>query len=141
MPVLELNEADLTQLADDTQPLGELPTTMLAWVIREDRLGEPEDAIKLPDAGRTARLIQRFDVREFLQSAGFCKCLETRRRFLGDRLHQRVPCGAVRTLSLPLQGLAAAFGTAIYRLRPGHQLSLPARSSTGTRRASAHNNS
>lgn len=49
MPVLELNEADLSQLADDTQPLGELPTTMLAWVIREDRLGEPEDAIKLEE--------------------------------------------------------------------------------------------
>lgn len=49
MPVLELNDADLTQLADDSQPLGELPTTMLAWVIREDRLGEPEDAIKLEE--------------------------------------------------------------------------------------------
>lgn len=49
MPVLELNQADLTQLADDSQPLGELPTTMLAWVIREDRLGEPEDAIKLEE--------------------------------------------------------------------------------------------
>ncbi|MGB0890013.1 MAG: crotonyl-CoA carboxylase/reductase [Solirubrobacterales bacterium] len=49
MPVLELNEADLTQLADDSQPLGELPTTMLAWVIREDRLGEPEDAIQLEE--------------------------------------------------------------------------------------------
>ncbi|MGB1583955.1 MAG: crotonyl-CoA carboxylase/reductase [Solirubrobacterales bacterium] len=49
MPVLELNEADLTQLSDDSQPLGELPTTMLAWVIREDRLGEPEDAIQLEE--------------------------------------------------------------------------------------------
>lgn len=49
MPVLELNEADLSQLADDSQPLGELPKTMLAWVIREDRLGEPEDAIKLEE--------------------------------------------------------------------------------------------
>jgi crotonyl-CoA carboxylase/reductase len=49
MPVLEVNEADLTQLADDSQPLGELPKTMLAWVIREDRLGEPENAIKLEE--------------------------------------------------------------------------------------------
>lgn len=49
MPVLEINEADLSQLADDTQPLGELPKTMLAWVIREDRLGEPENAIQLEE--------------------------------------------------------------------------------------------
>jgi crotonyl-CoA carboxylase/reductase len=49
MPVLEVTDADLTQLADDSQPLGELPTTMLAWVIREDRLGEPENAIKLEE--------------------------------------------------------------------------------------------
>lgn len=49
MPVLELNEADLTRLSDDDLQPGELPSTMLAWVIREDRLGEPEDAIKLEE--------------------------------------------------------------------------------------------
>ncbi|MFT4050554.1 MAG: alcohol dehydrogenase catalytic domain-containing protein, partial [Solirubrobacterales bacterium] len=50
MPVLEVNDTDLaSRLADDSQPLGELPATMLAWVIREDRFGEPEDAIKLEE--------------------------------------------------------------------------------------------
>ena len=32
----------------DTEP-GELPTTMAAWVIREDHLGEPRDAFRLED--------------------------------------------------------------------------------------------
>jgi crotonyl-CoA carboxylase/reductase len=49
MPVLEASDADLARLTDDTQPLGELPKTMLAWVIREDRFGEPKDAIKLEE--------------------------------------------------------------------------------------------
>lgn len=49
MPVLEVNDADLTRLADDSQPLGELPEKMLAWVIRTERLGEPTDAIKLEE--------------------------------------------------------------------------------------------
>ena len=49
MPVLEVNDADLSVLADDSTALGELPKTMLAWVIREDRLGEPDDAIKLEE--------------------------------------------------------------------------------------------
>ena len=49
MPVLELSEADLTQLTADEQQPGELPKTMLAWVIREDRFGEPMDAIKLEE--------------------------------------------------------------------------------------------
>lgn len=49
MPVLELNQADLTRLTDDTLKPGELPSTMLAWVIREERLGEPTDAIKLEE--------------------------------------------------------------------------------------------
>jgi crotonyl-CoA carboxylase/reductase len=50
MPVLEATDVDLqTRLADDSQPLGELPTSMLAWVIREDRFGEPKDAIKLEE--------------------------------------------------------------------------------------------
>jgi crotonyl-CoA carboxylase/reductase len=47
---------DLTQLTKiDTEP-GELPETMAAWVIREDRLGEPKDAfqveeIEVPEPG------------------------------------------------------------------------------------------
>jgi crotonyl-CoA carboxylase/reductase len=49
MPVLEVNDAELTRLSDDSQPLGELPESMLAWVIREDRFGEPKDAIKLEE--------------------------------------------------------------------------------------------
>ncbi|MFY9264957.1 MAG: crotonyl-CoA carboxylase/reductase [Solirubrobacterales bacterium] len=49
MPVLELNDVDLSQLTENTTEPGELPKTMLAWVIREDRLGEPEDAIKLEE--------------------------------------------------------------------------------------------
>jgi crotonyl-CoA carboxylase/reductase len=49
MPVLEVNDADLSRLTDDSQPLGELPESMLAWVIREDRFGEPKDAIQLEE--------------------------------------------------------------------------------------------
>jgi crotonyl-CoA carboxylase/reductase len=47
---------DLTQVTKiDTEP-GELPETMAAWVIREDRLGEPKDAfqveeIEVPEPG------------------------------------------------------------------------------------------
>jgi len=38
---------DLSQVANlDVEP-GELPSTMAAWVIREDRLGEPRDAFQL----------------------------------------------------------------------------------------------
>ena len=49
MPALEVSDADLTRLTDDSQPLGELPETMLAWVIREERFGEPKDAIQLEE--------------------------------------------------------------------------------------------
>ncbi|MCW3008092.1 MAG: crotonyl-CoA reductase [Solirubrobacterales bacterium] len=48
--------ADLSNLTSvDTEP-GELPATMAAWVIREDRLGEPKDAfqveeIEVPEPG------------------------------------------------------------------------------------------
>jgi crotonyl-CoA carboxylase/reductase len=49
MPVIEVSDADLSRLTTDSQPLGELPETMLAWVIREDRFGEPKDAIKLEE--------------------------------------------------------------------------------------------
>jgi crotonyl-CoA carboxylase/reductase len=49
LPVLELNEADLSKLTDDSVQPGDTPATMFAWVIREDRLGEPRDAIKLEE--------------------------------------------------------------------------------------------
>ncbi len=40
---------DLSQVANvDTEP-GELPATMAAWVIREERLGEPTDAFQLEE--------------------------------------------------------------------------------------------
>jgi crotonyl-CoA carboxylase/reductase len=40
---------DLTQIAHvDTEP-GELPATMAAWVIRQDREGEPTDAFQLEE--------------------------------------------------------------------------------------------
>jgi crotonyl-CoA carboxylase/reductase len=48
--------ADLSDVTSvDTEP-GELPATMAAWVIREDRLGEPKDAfqveeIEVPEPG------------------------------------------------------------------------------------------
>ena len=38
---------DLTRPADLTVEPGTLPDTMLAWVIREDRFGEPADAMQL----------------------------------------------------------------------------------------------
>lgn len=38
---------DLTHLHSATTAPGELPATMAAWAIREDRLGEPKDAIQL----------------------------------------------------------------------------------------------
>jgi crotonyl-CoA carboxylase/reductase len=41
--------ADLSNLTSvDTEP-GELPATMAAWVIREDRLGEPKDAFQVEE--------------------------------------------------------------------------------------------
>jgi crotonyl-CoA carboxylase/reductase len=40
---------DLTQVAHvDTQP-GELPRTMAAWVIRQEREGEPVDAFQVEE--------------------------------------------------------------------------------------------
>ena len=40
---------DLTQVSKvDTQP-GELPETMAAWVIREERYGEPMDAFQVEE--------------------------------------------------------------------------------------------
>jgi crotonyl-CoA carboxylase/reductase len=42
---------DVTQVATvDTEP-GELPERMTAWVIREERFGEPKDAFQLEDIG------------------------------------------------------------------------------------------
>lgn len=38
---------DLTHLHSASTAPGELPATMAAWAIREDRLGEPKDAIQL----------------------------------------------------------------------------------------------
>lgn len=40
---------DLAPLHNPRTPLGELPATMSAWAIREDRLGEPESAIQLEE--------------------------------------------------------------------------------------------
>ena len=40
---------DLTQVSTVSTEPGELPETMAAWVIREDRLGEPTDAFKLEE--------------------------------------------------------------------------------------------
>ncbi len=40
---------DLAPLHNPRTALGELPATMSAWAIREDRLGEPEDAIQLEE--------------------------------------------------------------------------------------------
>jgi len=40
---------DLTQISQVSTEPGELPATMAAWVIREDRLGEPNDAFQLEE--------------------------------------------------------------------------------------------
>jgi crotonyl-CoA carboxylase/reductase len=40
---------DITQIETIETPLGELPTSMLAWVIREERFGEPIDAFQLEE--------------------------------------------------------------------------------------------
>ncbi|MFA4927406.1 MAG: crotonyl-CoA carboxylase/reductase [Patulibacter sp.] len=40
---------DLAPLHNPRTALGELPATMSAWAIREDRLGEPKDAIQLEE--------------------------------------------------------------------------------------------
>lgn len=40
---------DLAPLHNPRTPVGELPATMSAWAIREDRLGEPESAIQLEE--------------------------------------------------------------------------------------------
>ncbi|HEV7918126.1 MAG TPA: crotonyl-CoA carboxylase/reductase [Solirubrobacterales bacterium] len=49
MPVLELNDVDLSRVAEVSTEPGELPKTMLAWVIRQEREGEPMDAFKLEE--------------------------------------------------------------------------------------------
>src|SRR5260221_3685111 len=58
-------------------------------------------------------------------------------RRLGEPFDQRVPCAAVRTLSLPLRRLAAAFGAGVDAPRLRHQ----SVSETGTRAANAHRSS
>ncbi|MGH2856648.1 MAG: crotonyl-CoA carboxylase/reductase, partial [Solirubrobacteraceae bacterium] len=40
---------DLTQVANVSTEPGELPATMAAWVIREEREGEPVDAFQLEE--------------------------------------------------------------------------------------------
>ena len=40
---------DLSQVANVETPPGELPATMAAWVIREERFGEPVDAFQLEE--------------------------------------------------------------------------------------------
>ena len=47
---------DLQQVSDVSTEPGELPKTMAAWVIREERQGEPKDAfqveeIEVPEPG------------------------------------------------------------------------------------------
>lgn len=49
MPVLDPSDTDLSRLTDDSHEPGDLPEKMLAWVIRDDRLGEPKDAIQLEE--------------------------------------------------------------------------------------------
>ena len=45
---------DLSQVANvDAQP-GELPATMAAWVIRQEREGEPLDAFQVEEIGRAS---------------------------------------------------------------------------------------
>jgi len=41
--------ADLTEVAEPTTEPGTLPETMSAWVIREERFGEPRDAFQLEE--------------------------------------------------------------------------------------------
>ena len=40
---------DLSQITSVGTEPGELPATMAAWVVREDRFGEPRDAIRLEE--------------------------------------------------------------------------------------------
>ena len=40
---------DLQQVSDVSTEPGELPRTMAAWVIREERFGEPKDAFQLEE--------------------------------------------------------------------------------------------
>src|SRR6185312_10045655 len=40
---------DLSQVSKVSTEPGELPATMAAWVIREERLGEPKDAFQLEE--------------------------------------------------------------------------------------------
>ena len=46
---MELAQADVTTVSTlDVEP-GELPPTMTAWVIRQEREGEPIDAFQIED--------------------------------------------------------------------------------------------
>ena len=42
-------QVDLTKVSDVSVEPGELPETMAAWVIREEREGEPMDAFQLEE--------------------------------------------------------------------------------------------
>ncbi|MBX5469439.1 MAG: crotonyl-CoA carboxylase/reductase [Thermoleophilaceae bacterium] len=44
-----MSQVDLTNVAEVGTPPGELPKTMAAWVIRQDREGEPIDAFQLEE--------------------------------------------------------------------------------------------
>jgi crotonyl-CoA carboxylase/reductase len=44
-----MSSLDLTNVTDLSVEPGELPETMAAWVIREERFGEPQDAFKLEE--------------------------------------------------------------------------------------------
>src|SRR6185295_13518634 len=99
-----------------------------------------QHSVKLIYAGRPARLFSRINIRDLLQLAGFRDRLIARAAcFLRDAFDQGIPGSAVRALALPLEGLPAAFGTAVDRFWLGHGSQTFSR--TGTLAANAHINS
>ena len=95
-------------------------------------------AVELTDSGGQTVFLARLDFGERLQdrSPGDCgEALVTCYRRLGNRLDQRIPDAAPRTLPLPLRRHGTAFSAGIDRLCLGHAQT----STIGTRRASAQN--
>src|SRR3954467_4076617 len=77
---------DLTQVAHvDTEP-GELPSTMAAWVIRQEREGEPLDAfqveeIEVPEPGAFEAVVRVMGARVHLTTGGGARCVAAGHNF------------------------------------------------------------
>src|SRR5690606_11526150 len=88
-----------------------------------------EYTIKLVDAGGDTRRIRQldfikaFDHRHFAGKAAALGAARRRRRAISDKLTQRIPLAARRTLALPLGKIRTALGAHVRDLAFSHQQS------------------